>query len=132
LILVVFAYLRPYKEASDVREDEKSYGWINKSDVALLTTLSLIAVVSSPIENQQKHGLTVVVKILAYVPIVVLLVLAYRVLKNYCPAVENCFPLPQDDEMSPIMSETSDFQNSPRRTPDTSVTQQSSRGSHTS
>ena len=138
LILVVFAYLRPYKEASDVREDEKSYGWINKSDVALLTTLSLIAVVSSSIDtccatiNQQKDGLTIVVKILAYVPIVVLLVLAYRVLKNYCPAVENWFPLPQDGEISPIMSETSDFQNSPGRTPETSVTQQSSRGNHTS
>ena len=134
LILVTFAFLRPYKEAGDVKEGENSYEWINRSDVVLLTTLSLIAVISSPIDSsypttkQQKHALQIVVRIVSYVPLAVLLVLAYRVLKSYC--TENRFP--PDDETLPIMSETSDTQSSNRPTPETSITHQSTRGVHTS
>ena len=139
LILVVFAFLRPYKEARDVREDEKSYEWINKSDVVVLTALCLIAVASSPIyscgtnTSNQKDVLTTVVKILAYIPLLVLLALAYRVLRNYCPGIaERCLPLPQDADTLPVMSETSDTAGSQGATPvisETSVSQQSTRGS---
>ena len=142
LILAVFTFLRPYKEARDVREDEKSYEWINKSDVVVLTALCLIAVASSPIYSgcantpKQKDSLKIVVKILAYIPLLVLLALAYRVLKNYCPGIaDRCLPLPQDADTLPVMSETSDTAGSQRATPvisETSVSQQSTRGSHQS
>ena len=138
LILVTFTFLRPYKEAGDVKEGESSYEWINRSDVVLLTTLSLIAVISSPIDSsyptteQQKHALQIVVMIVSYVPLAVLLVLAYRVLKRYYPALdtENCFP--PDDETLPLMSDTSDIGSNYRATADASVSRQSSRRSYIS
>ena len=82
LILLTFAFLRPYKEAADVKEDEESYEWINKSDVTLLATLSLIAIFSSPMDGSlltsTRVGLTVFVKVLAYIPLVVLSMVTYR------------------------------------------------------
>ena len=142
LILAVFAFLRPYKEARNVREDEKSYEWINKSDVVVLTALCLIAVASSPIYSgcantpKQKDSLKIVVKILAYIPLLVLLALAYRVLRNYCPGIaKKCLPLPQDADSLPDMSESSDTAGSQRATPvisQTFVFQQSTRGSRQS
>lgn len=87
LILLIFAFLRPYKEAADVKEDEESYEWINKSDVALLTTLSLIAIFSSAIDaslsNKTRAGLRVFVYVLAYVPLLVLGVVTYRTVSRW-------------------------------------------------
>ena len=121
LILVIFAYLRPYKEARDVNEGESSYEWIYKSDVALLTTLALITVISSPIDSSsfttedEKKGLKVVVYVLAYVPLIVLLVLGYRVLRRYCPAIDigNC--VTEEEAITPSVTETSDSACSGRR-----------------
>ena len=121
LILVIFAYLRPYKEARDVNEGESSYEWIYKSDVALLTTLALITVISSKIDcscfttKDGKKGLKVAVCVLAYVPLIVLLVLGYRVLRRYCPAIDigNC--VTEEEAITPIVSETSDSACSGRR-----------------
>ena len=92
LILVIFASLRPYKEVSHVNPNENSYGWINRSDLALLTTLSLIAAISTSIEScgattpNEKRVLKMVLKTLAYVPLLVLLLLGYQRLKTYCMA----------------------------------------------
>ena len=92
-ILLTFAILRPYKEALNVEEDEESYDWMNKSDVALLTTLSFIAVTSSLCENSlaitpgEKYGLIIFLNILSCIPIAVLMVvLALRVGRRYLPA----------------------------------------------
>ena len=147
LILLTFAILRPYKEARDVQEDEESYDWMNKSDVALLTTLSIIAVASSPYENSlaitpvEKHGLEIFLNILSCVPIAVLMaVLAFRFGGRYMPA---CREPPEDD--LPIMSETSAGSRASRSplptvsettensvTPETSVTRNSSSRSQAS
>ena len=138
LILLTFAVLRPYKEACDVEEDEESYDWMNKSDVALLTNLSFIAVASSPYENslaitpRERDGLRILLNILSCVPIAVLMaVLTFRVGRRYLPA---CRGLPEDD--LPIMSETSAgsrASHSPLPTvsesTEASVTRHSSRGS---
>ncbi|XP_020603402.1 uncharacterized protein LOC110042376 [Orbicella faveolata] len=138
LILLIFAILRPYKEARDVEEDEESYDWMNKSDVALLTTLSFIAVASSPYENSlaitlgEKDGLKIFLNILSCVPIAVLMVvLAFRVGRRYLPP---CREPPEDD--LPIMSETPGSSREGRsplptvsETTETSVTRHSSRGS---
>ena len=138
LILLIFAILRPYKEARDVQEDEGSYDWMNKSDVALLTTLSFIAVASSPYENSraitpdEKRGLKIFLDFLSCVPIAVLMVvLAFRFGKRYLPP---CREPPEDD--LPIMSETSAGSRASRsplptvsETTETSVTGHSSRGS---
>jgi len=90
---LTFAILRPYKEALNVEEDEESYDWMNKSDVALLTTLSFIAVTSSLCENSlaitpgEKYGLIIFLNILSCIPIAVLMVvLALRVGRRYLPA----------------------------------------------
>ena len=109
LILLTFAILRPYKEAGDVEDDEESYDWMNKSDVALLTTLSVIAVGSSPYENSlaitpfEKDMLNTFLNILSCVPIAVLMaVLTFRFGGRYLPACRG----PPEDYL-PIMSETS-------------------------
>ena len=164
LILFFFALLRPYKEASDVKQNnqdsggvnqgehenerpirrssegdigdgqqkERSYEWINKSDVVLLTNLSLICVISSPLDTDPSdQGFKIAVNILAYVPLVVLLALGLRMLRNYYWAAD--INVPQDDETAPIMSETSHTSHgSCGVTPETSLTQRSSRESHSS
>ena len=125
LILVVFASLRPYIEARDVRQGERSYGWINVSDVVVLTTLSLISVLSAPIDSSypasssEKQCLRIVVKVLAYGPLLVAIALGYRFLSNRCPRINfNCCIPPEDDELLPSMSETSEApQSSSRGTP---------------
>ncbi|XP_078369552.1 uncharacterized protein LOC144653438 [Oculina patagonica] len=133
LILLIFAILRPYKEARDVKEDEKSYEWMYISDVVLLTTLSFIAVISSPIDNSCattggiKRGFKIVLNILSCVPIAVLLVLACSFGKRYLPACRR----PPDDDTAPVMSETSETSRaSMSATPEPSETRHSSRGSH--
>ena len=86
LILFTIAYLRPYKEARDVKEDEESYDWINKSDAALLVTLTLIAVFSSPIDSTLDRstwlGLDTFVDLLAYIPLVVFAMVAVRSIRK--------------------------------------------------
>lgn len=90
LILLTFAFLRPYKEAADVKEDEESYEWINKSDVALLATLSLIAIFSSPIDGslspRTRLALKAFVYMLAYVPLVVFGMVAVRSVRKWLEA----------------------------------------------
>ena len=106
-ILLIFAILRPYKEARDVRGDEKSYEWMYISDVVLLTTLSFIAVVSSPIDNSSaltdgvKDAFKIMLNVLSCVPVAVLLVVACGVVRKYLPACKG--PL----EDVPILSVTS-------------------------
>ena len=125
LILVVFSSLRPYKEARDVRPGERSYEWINISDVAVLTTLSLISVLSAPIDSsyqapeETKTYLKYIVKVLAYGPLVVLVAPAYQIFRNRYPDVTlNCCAHQEDrDDLLPAMSETSVTSGSPRETP---------------
>ena len=125
LILVLFSSLRPYKEARDVAPGERSYEWINISDVAVLTTLSLISVLSAPIDSsyqapeEAKTCLKYIVKVLAYGPLVVLVALAYRVFRNRYPQVtlNCCAPQEDRDDLLPAMSETSVTSGSPRETP---------------
>ena len=131
LILLIFAILRPYKEARDVDDDEESYDWMYRSDVVLLTTLSFVAVISSPIDNNPattddiKHGFYIVLNILSCVPIAVLLVVACRVGKRYLPACRG----PPDDENLPIISEIDQHSASMSETSETSGTRNSGRGS---
>ena len=86
MILLTMAYLKPYKEAKDVREDEESYEWINQSDAVLLATLTLIAIFSSPmdsaLENSTWTGFYIVVEILAYIPLVAFAMAAVRTVKK--------------------------------------------------
>lgn len=125
LILVLFSSLRPYKEARDVGPGERSYEWINISDVAVLTTLLLISVLSAPIDSsyqapeEAKTCLRYIVKVLAYGPLVVLVALAYRVFRNRYPQVtlNCCAPQEDRDDLLPAMSETSVTSGSPRETP---------------
>ena len=143
LILVIFSSLRPYKEARDVGPEERSYEWINISDVAVLTTLTLISVLSAPVDSSYqapedaKRCLKYIVQTLAYGPLIVLVALAFRVLRNRCPGITlNCCTPPEDDDALPFMSETSVTtpSSSPRGTPsicDVSDTQQN-RGSQQS
>ena len=87
MILLTIAYLRPYKEAKDVKEDEESYEWINQSDAVLLATLTLIAIFSSPmdsaLENSTWTGFYIVVDILAYVPLLVCAMVAVRTVRKH-------------------------------------------------
>ena len=87
LILLTIAYLRPYKEAKDVKEDEESYDWINRSDVVLLATLTLIAVFSSPVESDWGDstwlGFYIFVDFLAYIPLLVCAMVAVRSVRKY-------------------------------------------------
>ncbi|KAL9973278.1 hypothetical protein ACROYT_G019708 [Oculina patagonica] len=131
LILLTFAILRPYKEARDVKEHEKSYEWMYISDVVLLTTLSFIAVISSPIDNSSaitddvKDGLKIILNILSCVPVAVLLVIAYCLGRKFLPACRG----PSDDETLAINSEISQDSGSLSETTGTSETRHSSRGS---
>lgn len=89
MILFVFSYLRPYKRAKNVKEGEPSYDWVNKSDALLLLNLCVMAVFSSATENDniQSHhreSLSVLVHILAYVPLLVLVSYVYRKTKARC------------------------------------------------
>ncbi|XP_029206741.2 uncharacterized protein LOC114970464 [Acropora millepora] len=140
LILVVFSSLRPYKEAHDVGPGERSYEWINISDVAVLTTLSLISVLSAPTDSSSqasddaKNLLGYIVNVLAYGPLVVLVALAYRVFRNRYPEVtlNCCAPQEDRDDLLNAMSETSVTLSSSIETPsmcDGRGSRDSSRGS---
>ena len=82
VILITFVWLRPYKEGAPGQTD---YSWINISDAILLTNLVLVAIFSSAIEESPTThtGMKIVVKILAYVPLVVLAAVLYRALDQY-------------------------------------------------
>ena len=107
MILLTFSIVRPYKEACDVKEDEESYDWMYKSDVVLLTTLTFLAVVSSPIDNSSatsdivKRGLETLLDILSWVPVAVLLVVACCAVRKYLHTCKG----PLHDETVPLMSE---------------------------
>ena len=110
--------------------EESSYEWINRLDILLLTNLSLITVISSPLatDNDNK-ALTITVKVLAWVPLAVLFVLGCRKLRKYYK--ENC--VPEEDEQAPILSESSVTPyGSHAGTPEGTLTRPSSRASHTS
>ena len=110
--------------------EETSYEWINRLDILLLTNLSLITVISSPLatDNDNK-ALTTAVKLLAWVPLAVLFVLGCRKLRKYYK--ENC--VPEEDEEAPILSESAVTPcGSHAGTPEGTVTRPSSRASHTS
>ena len=99
VILLTFAFLRPYKEAADVEKGEESYEWINKSDVALLTTLSLIAIFSSPMDGNLSRNtrlaLKVFVYLLSYIPLVVFGMVGYRIVKKWLKARKPGGPEPE-------------------------------------
>ena len=58
----------------DARQEkgESSYNWINKIDIVLLTNLSVITVISSPLATDDDQVLKTVVRVLAWVPLVLL------------------------------------------------------------
>ncbi|EDO48138.1 predicted protein [Nematostella vectensis] len=73
IILVVFVYLKPYKEENK---------WINKLDATLLTNLSLITILSSAltqVNKDQSEIYVTIIKVLAYVPLVYLVYIAIYV-----------------------------------------------------
>lgn len=119
VILLTIAYLRPYKEAKDVKEDEESYDWINKSDAALLVTLTLIAVFSSPIDSSLDEStwnrLHSFVDAMAYIPLLVVVIVVVRSIRK-CRETKRLRDL---DEPELSVSELSDVtesaatQNSP-------------------
>lgn len=82
-ILVVFLWLRPYKEAGD--PGQINYSWINVSDAVLLTNLTFVAIFSSTVdENPKSHGgVKGIVNALAYVPLIVLGFVLYRAFDQY-------------------------------------------------
>ena len=113
VILLTFAFLRPYKEAGDVKEDEESYEWINRSDVALLVTLSLIAIFSSPIDGSlspnTRLALKVFVNVLAYIPLMMFGMVAVRIVRKWLQANrsqrELCEPELSATDLSDITDE---------------------------
>lgn len=82
-ILVVFLWLRPYKETDD--QGETNYSWINVSDAVLLTNLTLVAIFSSTLDESPKShaGVKGFVNFLAYVPLMVLVFVLYRSADQY-------------------------------------------------
>ena len=88
-ILFIFTRVRPYKRSRDVKEGEPSFDWFNKVDAFLLLNLCLMAVLSTAIDDDiQSHykvpALAVVVQILAYAPLLALVLSVYRNTKERC------------------------------------------------
>ena len=84
-IVVICVYLRPYR----IGENE-DYSWLNTLDAILLTNLCLVVTFSSNIVNDTtpsiQEGLKTTVNVLAYVPLVYLVILVgYRVWNYCCP-----------------------------------------------
>ena len=80
--LAIFAFLKPYKQG---RVGEESYSWINKSDAVLLTNLAVIATFSGAIGQSTASvdsTLEIFVDLFAYVPLAVLAVVVYRLIKR--------------------------------------------------
>ena len=82
-IVVVCVYLRPYRTG-----ENEDYSWLNTLDAILLTNLCLVVIFSSSIVNDTtqsiQDGLTATVNILAYVPLVYLVILVGYHVWNYC------------------------------------------------
>ena len=98
-ILFVFAYLRPYKQSK-----------FNTQDALLLFNLSIITVfssatVSDSIVPANRSGLTVLVSILAYAPLLVLAFNAFRNAWKYCQGRRFC-RAEEDPPDEPVPSET--------------------------
>ena len=117
MILLIIAYLKPYKEARDVKEDEESYEWINQSDAVLLATLTLIAIFSSPmdsaLENSTWTGFYIVVEILAYVPLLACAMVAVRTVIKYRGEAKKLNQNSVSDLSISDISDTSQIQGSP-------------------
>ena len=117
MILLIIAYLKPYKEARDVKEDEESYEWINQSDAVLLATLTLIAIFSSPmdsaLENSTWTGFYIVVEILAYVPLLACAMVAVRTVIKYRGEAKKLNQNSVSDLSISDISDTSQMQGSP-------------------
>ena len=81
--LAIFTYLKPYKQG---REGEEGLDWINKSDAVLLTNLAVITVFSSAVGHSLSPTTNAVmeffVDFFAYVPLLVLAVAVYRLVKR--------------------------------------------------
>lgn len=105
MILLIFSYLRPYKRARNVKEGQPSYDWVNKSDAFLLLNLSVIAVLSTATENdniqaRSKEAFSVLVQVLAYAPLVVLVLYVCRKNKERCWT--ECCDYNREEEPPPI------------------------------
>ena len=99
LIAVTGLYLRPYNE---------QYEYLNRLDAVLLTNLCLIVSFSSGIVSDAPtsvfDGLSLIVELLAYVPLVYLLVLVlYRGWKYCCPKDFDGY---HEGKSSPSMTDT--------------------------
>ena len=93
----------------DARQEKggSSYKWINKIDILLLTNLSLITVISSPLATDDDQVLKIVVRVLAWVPLVLFsALLGCRVLEKCYET--NCIPDQEDETATLPMSESSD------------------------
>ena len=107
LFLFTIAVARPYRESARGNETENQgeandenvqNRWINESDLAILTTLGAIVVLSSPISSGVGKSLTMCVKILAYAPLV-MAVLPYAL--RMFGALRRCITqVPERDEPS--------------------------------
>ena len=85
VIVVICLYLRPYR----IGENE-DYSWLNTSDAVLLTNLCFVVIFSSNIVKDTpqyiQDGLKITVNVLAYVPLVYLVILVgYHFWKYCCP-----------------------------------------------
>ena len=80
LNLLIFAFLRPYREACDEEETGNSYSCMNILDVSLLTALCFISVFSIPFDNsdaaaqEDKWFFTTALNILSFTPVLMLTV----------------------------------------------------------
>ena len=74
IIVVTCLYLRPYKTGQN-----GNYNWLNTLDAVLLTNLCFVVIFSSGIVSDESHstqdGLVKTVNVLAYVPLVYLVIL---------------------------------------------------------
>ena len=96
LIVVTCLYLQPYNE---------QYQWFNRLDTVLLTNLCLIVNFSSSIVSEAtssvRDGLEATVNLLAYVPLVYLIVLVlYHGWKYCCPTNYDGYAIPEHGQAS--------------------------------